>query len=470
MASLSCNFVLTKRFILSSCAQPNNKDGLYVLLKPPKKEKKKNNTISGDTLERAKVPPHLMGRAITEFPEETCNWSLSGPQFPAPTAIQQRYCYPKGEPEYSFRKGAALWTMYGTDGKEDDTFRLLHVYFSPKRASNKAASASPGGRAMQSNKRQPDLKLSPPRKRKKTSDSPLTCTYNRSDPAPWPQPYERRHYPQNQEYMRYPPPMYYAPVPRVASKANRRSLPAPRTSYNALHMPPPSPCRKTESYLVSPNTPSSASEKVQTANNGEVFDQAFHPLFFETNFDPLQKTGSFEASNAASTLKQPYFPVQDHTLSNVFRQHARNSNNKDKDGAGSNGGGNITKTFSKDMVDQLLEESENPFIDGDAYWNDPLFALVLKPSTEHATTTDEDSFKSFENRLRGLQLSIFEGIMAHPPSEQGPLVSIVADWARNLARSPLEIQEENESSANIKGGEAKFKNEEIPDDVKTYGV
>jgi hypothetical protein len=41
----------------------------------------------------------------------TCPWSLSGPQFPHPTAIQQRYCYPKGDPDYSSQKGGALWTM-----------------------------------------------------------------------------------------------------------------------------------------------------------------------------------------------------------------------------------------------------------------------------------------------------------------------------------------------------------------------
>ena len=38
-------------------------------------------------------------------------WSLSGPQFPLPTAIQQRYCYPKGDPSYSSVKGGALWTI-----------------------------------------------------------------------------------------------------------------------------------------------------------------------------------------------------------------------------------------------------------------------------------------------------------------------------------------------------------------------
>jgi hypothetical protein len=89
------------------------------------------------------VPDHLRHLLIDPPSDETCEWQLSGPQFPPPTAIQQRYCYPKGPEEYSSRKGGALWTMYGNDGKEDLEFRLLHVYYSAKRALNKGIDAKP---------------------------------------------------------------------------------------------------------------------------------------------------------------------------------------------------------------------------------------------------------------------------------------------------------------------------------------
>jgi len=106
-------------------------DGLYVLLKPEKK-------ASRETVVRKKVPSNLQGLVVSEnaFPVESCPWSLSGPQFPQPTGIQQRYCYPKGDPNYSSNKGGALWTMF-INGKEDTEYRLLHVYHSPKRAINK---------------------------------------------------------------------------------------------------------------------------------------------------------------------------------------------------------------------------------------------------------------------------------------------------------------------------------------------
>ena len=73
---------------------------------------------------------------MTEYPPETCKWQLSGPQFPTPTAIQQRYCYPQGREEYSQCTGSALWTMYNMDGVENKEFRLLHVYYSTKRLHN----------------------------------------------------------------------------------------------------------------------------------------------------------------------------------------------------------------------------------------------------------------------------------------------------------------------------------------------
>lgn len=114
--------------------------------------------------EQPKVPPHLTNYVIREKPPASCPWSLSGPQFPQPTAIQQRYCYPKGDPEYSSRKGGALWTMYAADGKENLEYRLLHVYFSAKRAVNKGiklkSAATAGSNNKTSNKR---VKRSPPR-------------------------------------------------------------------------------------------------------------------------------------------------------------------------------------------------------------------------------------------------------------------------------------------------------------------
>lgn len=117
-------------------------DGLYILLKPLKKASKGEHLHHGAPEDDPRIPSNLKSMVFLDSPPTSCPWSLSGPQFPVPTAIQQRYCYPKGNPEYSTMKGGALWTTYDEHGKEDLEFRLLHVYYSAKRAGNRGRSVS----------------------------------------------------------------------------------------------------------------------------------------------------------------------------------------------------------------------------------------------------------------------------------------------------------------------------------------
>jgi hypothetical protein len=118
-------------FFASRCFCPWLADGLYILLRPAKGGKKKL-----DDGYQAQIPQHLQHLVMTKYPPESCKWQLSGPQFPTPSAIQQRYCYPQGRKEYSRCTGSALWTMYNTDGIENKDYRLLHVYYSTKRLQN----------------------------------------------------------------------------------------------------------------------------------------------------------------------------------------------------------------------------------------------------------------------------------------------------------------------------------------------
>ncbi len=111
-------------------------DGLYILLKPIKRMKNGSVGYYKKPEDDPRIPSNLKSLVFSGKPKETCPWSLSGPQFPVPTSIQQRYCYPKGDPEYSNKKGGALWTVYDENGKEDLEYRLLHVYYSAKRAGN----------------------------------------------------------------------------------------------------------------------------------------------------------------------------------------------------------------------------------------------------------------------------------------------------------------------------------------------
>lgn len=110
-------------------------------MKPHRKRKHQSYEEFASTI--PKVPSHLKHLEKFELLDEDCKWSLSGAQFSHPTPIQLRYCYPKGPEEYSRRKGAALWTKYLDDGKEDKNFRILHVYYSAKRALNNGIFRNP---------------------------------------------------------------------------------------------------------------------------------------------------------------------------------------------------------------------------------------------------------------------------------------------------------------------------------------
>lgn len=101
------------------------KEGLYVLLPPSKKGGKfrKNGSTELD------LPLHLRPLVTSRsWPEVSCSWHLSGPQYPISyCGIQKRYCYPTdGLPSYEQTMSGILCTAF-VNGKEDLSFRLFHV-------------------------------------------------------------------------------------------------------------------------------------------------------------------------------------------------------------------------------------------------------------------------------------------------------------------------------------------------------
>ena len=135
-------FLTIDRLTATNITIPIYVAGLFVLLPPQKSKngvsgkKKKGNVVEDRKDAEAILSPHLHHLIAKEIPSATCPWNLSGPQFPKPTSLQQRYCYPRGSKEYSKGRAAALWTAYDTNGVEKTDFRLLHVYTSEKRGNS----------------------------------------------------------------------------------------------------------------------------------------------------------------------------------------------------------------------------------------------------------------------------------------------------------------------------------------------
>lgn len=364
------------------------------------------------------VPDHLKHLIMTKLPRETCPWSLSGPQFPQPTAIQQRYCYPKGDPEYAGRKGGALWTMYGAHGKEDFQFRLLHVYFSVKRAVNTGVDLSLEEQVPQTF---PNTVASS----SSVSGSAGTSKRNskrisRATRSPW---QER--------------PKSSAPNGRSTKRLRRPSLPATAINYES-QIPPPSPFNNARRYMesidgsvyVSPNTAaSSVGERHQGLAHGlgpsYMFDhRPFHPV---TSFDAEEShTSGYDFSRKN---QYPFRTMVDHQPSSGHQRHHHSP----------------ASLIEKDESFEFNEAAATVIGGTLPAWNDPLLALDGKPSFEpeipkrHASGLGEkpSTPERLKIRLGQIHEGIREGILAHPRANQGALLSIVATWGRNLAQNPL---------------------------------
>ena len=384
------------------------------------------------------VPDHLKHLVMTEMPRETCPWSLSGPQFPQPTAIQQRYCYPKGDPYYAGRKGGALWTMYGTNGKEDFQFRLLHVYFSVKRAVNKGVELTLEDRLMQSLHYEGSSSASITGSTGTAKRS--TKRVARSVRSPW---QERRTGAADDDQNK----RRHASNFRSTKRVRRPLLPSTSSSDEDEKglIPPTSPFQLSHhlmeategSVYISPNTAAST-----TGEHTRPLRHAFDSSFFD--HPPFHPVASFDAAEenlkSGTTISRknqnPFRGIPDRP---VLGRQQQNS---------------VASLIAKDESFEFSEAAAT-VIGGHAdNWNDPLLPLDGKPSFDEyengkkdANVNGNGNANSVESetstpeklkvRLGRIHEAIREGILARPRANQGLLLSIVASWARSLAQNPL---------------------------------
>ena len=339
---------------------------------------------------------------MKDIPDEVCPWSLSGPQFPQPTAIQQRYCYPKGSADYSSRKGGALWTMYGPEGRENLDYRLLHVYFSAKRAVNKGISASEVEHEQAKRKRDDTSVASKSVSSQSTGKKKRKMNYVANDRAvrsPWQDPKR------------------YNPRGSAASAPAKCLSPRRYVFGNPGLLPPHSPFTMKKPY-VSPTGGSTETSIDRQPSNDE--GSSFSKL-------PFHDVGSFDGNDGDMITGQGV----GRNPHGVFRPQGDDTSARIQHLLGSN-------SFEESLLQ--LEQ---------AWHHDPLFAIGLTRSDEveesdvsyindaSRNLEQPDSSELLAQRLESLQVKIRNGILAHPPEEQGRLVSVVANWARCLAQSPL---------------------------------
>jgi hypothetical protein len=190
---------------------------------------------------------------------------------------------------------------------------------------------------------------------------------------------------------------------------------------------------------ISPNSASVASQQgiyYNYSNGGDQFDhQPFHPV---TSWDVEDVDASIGALAAVGDSAQrerqesgnPPRPLE------VFRPR-------------SDFGSSHIRRDSNAQVQHLLDDEnfENSLVDLEQAWEtDPELNINMtfsKDARELAAThvprlsEEMGSAEHLIRRLEDLHDKIRQGVLAHPPEERATLVSIVASWAREVARSPL---------------------------------
>jgi len=312
--------------------------------------------------------------------------------------------------------------MFGTDGKEDLEFRILHVYLSAKRAINKGVTIP-----------QEELDAAAA-----VHPVPNNRTPNRSPANKKRQAFHHLASPPHQrprhQYINNP----QSPAITTSSinSATMSSLCSSPLSFDMLL--PPSPAACSSLMAASPFEPPTVSPPDPFRRNslpGEF--TLMTPSPFRRGPPQMLQSGSHNYHNYYSNTNQHSIrqsPVVTHGLDD-------NDNADDATYDASN---------NESSMEHLSYDMDSSLQEIDSYWNDPLLTtIMLKPSLDVpsiTTTTAEaiaatpaTNLQSLTTSLEGVQETIRESILAAEPRDQAALVSLVAAWARRVATDPLEI-------------------------------
>lgn len=359
------------------------------------------------------VPGNLKHLIMTDVPAEDCPWSLSGPQFPPPTAIQQRYCYPKGRAEYSDTKGGALWTMFGNDGKEDYMYRLLHVYYSTKRAGNRGAKPP-----KRSKPRGVDGPYSPPTKRARRRPHSGTRVATPRRGA-----------------------RNCLPITRLAVPNNIMASPAVTLSTAASMTGSNSICASPGSVETFPSSDFAFGPKASAT------DYAMSKMMIDTPCPPLGDHMPFSNDQFSS---QHVYPVQTELRQSgglgypaFTRPGSVHHYGYSYRGMGGPSSSRLQQTMDTDMS----------MFDDDFGMNDPMNNIERKASDDNLdfpvpgqvsstvgcmSTMTKTNAHNFSSHLDILHNRVRDMICDAPSGDQGGMVSTFASWAQSVADKPLE--------------------------------
>lgn len=282
-----------------------------------------------------------------------------------------------------------MWTMYNREGKEDDEYRLLHVYYSIKRANNIASILA---------KPKVSSNLSKVKRNNHLQRKRMTVGIGKGTKK----------------------------QKRTISKPDHRSVPT-------RALPSPSPCAMKDQIFrqshsnISPNTTSTSS--------GCILRDLSKQGSFEVTFEghKIHPVPSSLFNNEYSTFPSnkvlPYYPSESSFPRSGSYQNPQLQSPPD-----------LAREFDR-MLGVPLADPSSMIKEPNTEWS----ALMGATSTKDASfcdlqATNERYPEVLMQRLRALHKNIIHELVdSRPRSERGRLVSVVANWARSISQSPLEI-------------------------------
>lgn len=314
--------------------------------------------------------------------------------------------------------------MYGADGKEDLTFRLLHVYYSAKRAVNKG------------------LALPPP-------PTPKTPTKKSKMRTPSPQRRSRIWQQQQQQHQPMTPSHYHQPYPFMTTTS------ASGICHSPLSVDWASPLSLTQGASASPLLPHLRDNKIskRTRNNEEFTVDHHHrghhrghhhdnsnSNWVMTPVSDLfrRRPGTSRASPAAMTTTPTTTTSASSNSSNTLPSPKRSRTEDSADGSAM-----LMMSASKSL-DALDMESSLQELDS-FYWNDPLLTILMQPSHESFKSTGSTGMGA--NHHPGGGSAPLTMPMAALPQRLGRLQEKLRDMATENAETAALIREFAENLA-----------------------
>jgi hypothetical protein len=253
--------------------------------------------------------------------------------------------------------------MYNKDSKEDVEYRLLHVYYSAKRAQNI----------------KPSTMASPPKRSKRPPLPVLSSSTH--------QPYQN--------------------LSSMVTASVDKSLSPCNSPLSLDHFLSPSPARSIH------YTPSVENSNFITPVN-LMYSQGRVSQQFAEYTTPTSSPFRFRNEHSPGLTR-----VHENSFLHSPFQRARLNDDIE------------TEFVSFDPFQYDIEQS---LYEADSVFNDP-----YSPQTTMNLTGNRTSHKShvLVERLESLRESIRELVMTAPTVDQAPLVNVVTNWARHVAKDPL---------------------------------